>query len=91
MYKSLNRIDLVSVDELPRLVQLYGFSAPIIFSRLETKMATLAVGDPFIRSILGGSSNDKLFLLFMKAFTTAVIQDGNFFTCLIRILKTCED
>ena len=56
----------------------YGFSVPEIFSRLETKMATLAVGDPFIHSILGGNSNNKLFLLFMKGFTTAVIQNDNF-------------
>lgn len=31
LYKSLNTTDLLSVDELPRSVQLYDFSVPVIW------------------------------------------------------------
>ena len=48
LHKSLNTTDLLSVDELPRSVQLYDFSDPVIFGSLDTKMETLAAGEPFL-------------------------------------------
>ena len=47
-YKSPKKIDLLSVDELPRSVKLYDFSVPMIFEGIKTKMATLAAGKLFL-------------------------------------------
>ena len=65
LYKLLNTTDLLSVYELPRSVQLFDFSVLLTFGELDIKMATPAAGDPFLRSIFRGSSNDSLFLLFV--------------------------
>ena len=50
----------------------------IEFLELETKLARLSDGDPFLRNIIPNSDN-VLFLLFMGGNTTAIMSLQNFF------------
>ena len=52
LYKSLGKNDLLSVDDLPRSVKIRDNHVPPVLLILETKIATLTAGDPFLRSIV---------------------------------------
>ena len=69
---------MLSVDDLPRFVRVYDENVQIECLQLETKLASLAYGDPFLRNIVSNTEN-VLFLLFMGGYTTAVVASQNFF------------
>ena len=77
-YKTLNTFDMLSVDDLPCFVRVYDENRQIEFLQLETKLASLTYGGPFLRNIVSNTEN-VLFLLFMGGGTTAVISSQNFF------------
>ena len=77
-YKTLNTFDMLSVEDLPRFVKMYDQNVQIEFLELETKLARLSDGDPFLRNIIPNSDN-VLFLLFMGGNTTAIMSLQNFF------------
>ena len=68
LYKTLNTFDMLSVDDLPRFVKMYDQNVQIAFLELETKLARLRDGDPFLRNIIPDNDN-VLFLLFMAGNT----------------------
>ena len=78
LYKSLGKNCLLAVDELPRSVNINDNNISLVFTRLETKIATLADGDPFLRSLFRGYS-DNLCLLLIAGYTTAILQHNNLF------------
>ena len=78
LYKTLNTFDMLSVDDLPCFVRVYDENVQIEFLQLETKLASLTYGAPFLRNIVSTTEN-VLFLLFMGGYTTAVISSQNFF------------
>ena len=69
---------MLSVDDLPCFVRVYDENVQIDFLQLETKLASLTYGDPFLRNVVSNTEN-VLFLLFMGGYTTAVISSQNFF------------
>ena len=78
LYKTLNTFDMLSVDDLPCFVRVYGENVQIEFLQLETKLETLTYVDPFLRNIVSNTEN-VLILLFMGGYKTAVISSQNFF------------
>ena len=48
-YKSLNTINLLSVDDLPLIAKLFNMNININFLHLETRDVTLTDGLPFLR------------------------------------------
>ena len=70
---------MLSVDDLPHFVKMYDQKVQIEFLELETKLARLSDGDPFLRNIIPNSDN-VLFLFFMGGNTTAIISLQNFFS-----------
>ena len=79
LYKSLNTIDLLSADDLPRLVKIYEYEFDVTFLGLQTGQASLIPRDPFLRMYVPGHNVDE-FLLFISGFTIAVITKGpNFY------------
>ena len=69
---------MLSVDDLPCFVRVYDENVQIEFLQLETKLASLTYGDPFLRNIVSNTEN-VLFFLFMGGYTTAVMSSQNFF------------
>ena len=47
LYKSLEKNDLLSVDDLAKSVEIHDYHVPLAFLMLETKIATLRAGYPF--------------------------------------------
>ena len=78
LYKSLNTIDLLSVDDLPYTVELFNMDININFLHLETRDVTLADGLPFLRSCVPHNICDGL-LLFIGGNTTAIVPRQNKF------------
>ena len=76
LYKSLNTLDLLSVDDLPRTVQVSGNEIAVEFLHLETNIASLREMDPFLRSIVPVNT-EVSFLLFMGSNTTALVTYGS--------------
>lgn len=70
--------DLLSVDKLPRSVKTWDNHVRLTFLRLETKMATLTAGDPFLQCI-ARVKNKPMFLLFMAELTITVLQHNFFY------------
>ena len=48
LYKTLNTIDMLSVDYLPRFIKMYDQNVQIRFLDLETKLLRFRDGDPFL-------------------------------------------
>ena len=63
LYKTLNTFYMLSVDDLPRFVKTYDQNVQIEFLDLETKLARLRDGDPFLRNIIPDSDNVLFFCL----------------------------
>ena len=68
LHKSPNTYGMLSVDELPRSIN----NIQIEYLQLETKIATIKDGYPFLRNMVP-LNNGTLFLLFMVGYTTALI------------------
>ena len=68
LYKTLNTFDILSVDDLPRFVKMYGQNVQIEFLKLGTELARLRGGDPFLRNIILNTDN-ILFLLLKFRYT----------------------
>ena len=79
-YKSLNTIDLLSVDDLPHTVKLLNMDININFLHLETRVVTLADGLPFLRCCVPHNICDGP-LLFIGGNTTAIVSRQNKFYC----------
>ena len=77
-YKSLNTIDLLSVDYLPHTVKLFNLEININFLHLKTSDVTLADGLPFLRCCIPHNICDGL-LLFIGGNTTAIVPGQNKF------------
>ena len=63
LYKTLNTFDMLSVDDLPHFVKMYDQNVQIEFLELETKLARLRDGDPFLRNIIPDSDMFYFFCL----------------------------
>ena len=74
LYKLLGTMDLLSADELLRSVMMSNNNIPVEFLELKTKIARLRTGEPFLRRIDSSKCNEIMFLLFMGAFTTALMK-----------------
>ena len=78
LYETLNTFDMLSVDDLPHFAKMYDQNVQIELLELETKLARLSDGDPFLRNTTPNSDN-VLFLFFMGGNTTAIMSLQNFF------------
>ena len=75
MYKNLRTFHMLS----------FVRSVQIEFLNLETSVAALENGDPFLKNLV--PSNENMFLLFMASNTTVVMATSSiFFICLIHIV-----
>ena len=74
LYKSLATMDLLSADKLPRSVVMSNYNIPIDYLELETEVANLRIGEPFLWKIVSISAYDETGLLFMGGFTTAIMK-----------------
>ena len=72
-------MDLLSADELPRSVVMSNYNIPIDYLELETEIANLRTGEPFLRRIVSISVNDATMLLFMGGFITAIMKQHGYF------------
>ena len=52
LYKSLNTLDMLSVDEQPASVKMHGHDILVQYVKLESKSATITTGDSFLRDNL---------------------------------------
>ena len=68
LYKSLG------ADELPRSVIISNYNIPIDFLQLKTEIAHFRTGDTFLQRIVPNRHEEVMLLLFMCAFTTALIK-----------------
>ena len=82
LYKSLNTYVMLSVDELPWSIN----NIQTEYLQLETKVATITDGDPFLRNKVP-LNNGTLFLLFMGCCTNALITYNHWYTGLTLIAK----
>ena len=74
----MNTYDVLSVDDLPCFVRVYEYNVQIELLQLKTKLASVTFGDPFLNNVVSNTEN-VLFLLFMRGYTTAIISSQNFF------------
>lgn len=54
LYKLLEEKDPLLLEDLSRSVKIRDYLLPLASLRMETKIATLTAGDPFLRSIVRG-------------------------------------
>ena len=79
LYKPLNTFDLLSADDLPRLVKIYKYEFDVTSLGLEKGQESLIPADPFLRTYVPGRNVDG-FLLSISGFTIAAISKGpNFY------------
>ena len=79
LYKSLGAMDLLLADELPRSVVMSDYNIPIDYLELETEIANLRTGEPFLRRIISIIAYGETMLLFMGGFTTAIMKQHVYF------------
>ena len=51
MHKSLNVADMLTIDDLPRLIAMCNIEFPVDFLELKTEMAHLRNGERFFRDL----------------------------------------
>ena len=67
---------MLSADQVPGFVKIFSHNIPVCCVRLETQLATLKFGDPFLRDVFRENVNNAsttLSLLFVVAFIAAII------------------
>ena len=79
LYKSLGTMDLLSADELPKSVVMSNYNIPKDYLELETDIANLRTGEPFLRRINSVSEYDETMLSFIRGFTTAIMKQHGYF------------
>ena len=79
-YKLLGTFDILSVDELPRIVSDEEFSFSVEFMSLEYgEISANSVDFPFLRAIYNSClDRGEEFLMFLCGFTIAIIPYRNF-------------
>ena len=79
LYKSLNVVDMLTADDLPRSIVMCNIEFPGEFLELKTEIALLRNGEPFLRRSVPNTGDEFMFLLFMGGFTTALMKHHNHF------------
>lgn len=77
IYKSLNTLNYLSVDDLPNCINFNRSSYPVNLLELHTSEANLVPGYPFLRTIFGDLSHCKSCLMFVNNYTIAIFQFQN--------------
>ena len=73
LYKTLNAIDLLNMDDLPHSVRLWKSRLPITFLSFLKSQASLVAGHVFFRNSIP-SNNHVSTLFFMDGLTVTIIQ-----------------
>ena len=79
LHNSLNVVDMLTADNLPRSVVKCNIEFPVDFLELKTEIAHLRNGEPFLRRSIPNTGDEFMFLLFMGGFTTALMKHHNHF------------
>ena len=79
LHKSLNFVDMLTADVLPRSIVMCNIEFPVDFLDLKTEIAHLGNGEPFVRRSVPNTGDEFMFLLFMGGFTTALMKHHNHF------------
>ena len=79
MYKSLNVVDMLTADDLPRSIVMCNIEFPVDFLEWKTEIAHLRNGEPFLRKFVPNTGDEFTFLLFMGGFTTTLMKHHNHF------------
>ena len=77
LYKSLNVVDMLTADDLPRSIVMCNIEFPVDFLELKTEIAHLRNGESFLRRSVPNTGDEFMFLLFMGGFTTALMKQHN--------------
>ena len=79
LYNSLNVVDMLTADDLPRSIVMCNIEFPVDFLELKTEIAHLRNGESFLRRSVPNTGDEFMFLLFMGGFTTALMKHHNHF------------
>ena len=79
LFKSLNVVDMLTADDLPRSIVMCNIEFPVDFLELKTEIAHLRNGESFLRRSVPNTGDEFMFLLFMGGFTTALMKHHNHF------------
>ena len=79
MYKSLNVVDMLTIDDLPGSIAMCNIEFPVDFLELKTEIAHLRNDESFLRRSVPNTGDEFMFLLFMGGFTTALMKHHNHF------------
>ena len=77
LYKSLNVVDMLKADDLPRSIVMCNIECPVDFLELKTEIAHLRNGESFLRRSVPNTGDEFMFLLFLGGFTTALMTHHN--------------
>ena len=58
LYKSLGTLDMLSAGQLPGFLKMFNHNIPVRYVRLETQLATLTLGDSFLRDVFRENVNN---------------------------------
>lgn len=81
LYKSLNTVNLLSVDELPRSLVIYDTPINVTYTSLHTEFATSIEGDQFLQSIVHetGAGSEFTSLVLIGGYTLGLLKQGELF------------
>ena len=79
LYKSLNVVDMLTADDLPRSIVMCNIEFPVDFLELKTEIAHLRNGERFLRRSIPNTGDEFMLLLFIGGFTTALMKHHNDF------------
>ena len=79
MYKSLNVVDMLTIDDLPGSIAMCNIEFPVDFLELKTEIAHVRNDEPFLRRSVPNTGDEFMFLLFMGGFTTELMKHHNHF------------
>ena len=63
-------MDLLSADKLPRSVAMSNYNIPIDYLELETEVANLRIGEPFLRKIVSISAYDETVIIYGRVYNS---------------------
>ena len=58
LYKSLGTLDMLSAGQVPGFLKMFNHNIPVRYVRLETQLATLTLGDSFLRDVFRENVNN---------------------------------
>ena len=79
LYKSLNVVDMLTADDLPRSIVKCNIEFPFDFSELKTEIVHVRNGEPFLRRSVPNTGDELMFVFFMGDFKTALMKNHNHF------------